>query len=155
MKFTTPCFVRVDDMKERRKLLIWLHETGYDLYQSARSLNYPILCANMVDDENGNIYGEYAEELTGISRDVAIDCGSNIELFKALAAMMEGPEITEQYMYATADLFTAKSLSNALLKKMKCVVKKGQLIKAERLSGLYFDSIRKATAEEIIEHFKK
>lgn len=87
MKFTTPCFVCVEDAEKRKELLGWLQGIGYDLYQSAKNMNYPILCANMVDDESGSVYGEYEEELTGIIRDAAIDCGADIELFKALAAI--------------------------------------------------------------------
>jgi hypothetical protein len=138
MKFTTPCFVRVDDVGERRKLLILLHGIGYDLYQSARSLNYPMLCCNMVDDEPGTVYGEYAEELTDICMDTAIDCGSNIELFKALAAMNDDND----YM----QLFVNKRNGYRWV-----------LCNMQRL----FDAVakecdwRKATADEIVEHFKK
>lgn len=138
MKFTTPCFVRVEDAEKRDELLDWLQDIGYDLYQSARSLNYPILCCNMIDDEPGNVYGEYAEELTGLCGIFAYDCGENIELFKALAAMND-----ENYYM---QLFINKS------NRYRWV-----LCNTQRL----FDAVakecdwRKATAEEIIEHFKK
>lgn len=147
-KFTTPCFVRVEDEKTRNELLVWLKQIGYD--------SCDFLWGNCIK------YIRCWTTPKGISKAVGypckrvkitdIDCNTNIDLFKALAAMLDGPEITEQYMIATGDLYTAKSLIQAF-QSPKLVAKKGQLIKAERLSGLYFDHLRKATAIEIIEHF--
>ena len=136
MKFTTPCFVRVEDAEKREELLDWLQYIGYDLYQSARSFNYPILCCNMIDDEPGNVYGEYAEELTGLCGIFAYDCGENIELFKALAAMND-ENYNEQYFVTE------------LAGSSYCVHK-------NRNTNLAYSlTCRKATAAEIIGHFKR
>jgi hypothetical protein len=142
MKFTTPCFVRVEDAEKRDELLDWLQDIGYDLYQSARSLNYPILCCNMIDDEPGNVYGEYAEELTGLCGIFAYDCGENIELFKALAAMNDEND-REQWFTDTADDFCLCSSDRWSDEWQKENFEK------------YYCYWRKATAEEIIGHFKR
>lgn len=144
MKFTTPCFVRVDDAKKRRRLLIWLQEIGYDLYQSARSLNYPILCCNMIDDEPGNVYGEYAEELTGLCGIFAYDCGENVELFKALAAMNDENDREQWFIAEEAKAWVNQGLYAPIGSFEKCLL--------EHRVGI---PARKATVEEIIEHFKK
>lgn len=150
MKFTTPCFVRVEDAEKRDELLDWLQDIGYDLYQSARSLNYPILCCNMIDDEPGNVYGEYAEELTGLCGIFAYDCGENIELFKALAAMNDEND-REQW-------FISDTYAN-----IGCVM--WHLCDEKKFKHYYVEwedgetdirsNFRKATAAEIIGHFKK
>lgn len=103
MKFKTPCFVRVEDAEDRKRLLTWLQDIGYSLYQSARELSYPIVCCNMIDDdEPGNVYGEYEEELVDASH--ACDCGTNIELFKALAAMNDENDQDQWFVHETATL---------------------------------------------------
>lgn len=150
MKFTTPCYVRVDDAKKRRRLLIWLQEIGYDLYQSARSLNYPILCCNMIDDEPGNVYGEYAEELTGLCGIFAYDCGDNIELFKALVAMNDENDMQQLFICDTyADI--------GCVMWHLCENKKFKHYYVEWEDGEtdIRNEFRKATVEEIIKHFKK
>lgn len=150
MKFTTPCFVRVEDAEKRDELLDWLQDIGYDLYQSARSLNYPILCCNMIDDEPGNVYGEYAEELTGLCGIFAYDCGENIELFKALAAMNDENDREQWFI-------------NDAYANIGCEM--WHLCEESKFKHYYVDwedgetdirsQFRKATVEEIVEHFKK
>lgn len=143
MKFTTPCFVRVEDAEKRDELLVWLQDIGYDIYQSARSLNYPILCCNMIDDEPGNVYGEYAEELTGLCGIFAYDCGENIELFKVLAAMNDENDLNQWYVCDVP---------------YWCDLRQGDwVIKRDTMDHTtFFPSVfHKATVEEIIEHFKE
>lgn len=62
MAFLTPCFVRVEDAAEREKLIEWL------LYIGHKSV----------------IANDF--EVTTIG-DGHIECGTSVELFKALAAM--------------------------------------------------------------------
>lgn len=74
MKPTTLCFVRVKDTGERHKLTIWLKGIGY----TDKNISY-------------ERHGKYTDILIGNFwvKDTfnAIDCGTNIKLFKALAAM--------------------------------------------------------------------
>ncbi len=143
MKFKTPCFVRVEDAEERKRLLTWLQDIGYSLYQSARELSYPIVCCNMIDDEPGNVYGEYEEELVEASH--ACDCGTDIELFKALAAMNDEND-REQWFVC---------IKQPAIWRF-CLPKEGDMVPHNTANAQFIDceNFRKATAEEIVEHFK-
>ena len=81
MTFTTPCFVRVDNTEERCSLINWCF-----------SLKYPQIhfydCIVIV----GITQTQWdALEVENMSATLAswgmVDCGTNVELFKALAAM--------------------------------------------------------------------
>ena len=74
MKFTTPCFVRVEDADERQKLLQWCMYLGY-------------LCPEIPQEERLGELVICDGVCVGIVQTVYEDCGTNIELFKALAAM--------------------------------------------------------------------
>ena len=95
------------------------------------------------------VYGEAVHEIIKSDYD-AIDCGENTELFKALAAMMDGPECTEQYLMPTANLYILKR------GKIKQLAAKGELLHNDVIvkCGGVFSSLRKAAAEEIVEYFK-
>ena len=82
MKFTTPCFVRVEDADERQKLLQWCMYLGYlcpEIPQEER-LGGLVIC-------DGVCVGIVHNSATFSIETVYEDCGTNIELFKALAAM--------------------------------------------------------------------
>jgi hypothetical protein len=75
-------------------------------------------------------------ELILLMIDNTIDCGENVELFKALAAMNDG---NDHYQWFVG------TLNPELL----------ELNNSMDDNGLFVESFfRKATAEEIIEHFK-
>ena len=95
------------------------------------------------------VYGEAVHEIIKSDYD-AIDCGENTELFNALAAMTDGPECTEQYLMPTANLYILKR------GKIKQLAAKGELLHNDVIvkCGGVFSSLRKATAEEIVEYFK-
>lgn len=134
MKFTTSCFVRVEDVNKRNELIRW--------------------CENIIGRDGGHtvgadwITGEYVlcmgdityccryAELAFLTNDDTIDCGENIELFRSLAAMNDG---NDHYQWFVA---TLKPELLALNNSMD-----DNRLFAEPL-------FRKATAEEIIEHFK-
>lgn len=165
MKFTTPCFVRVEDAEKRDELLDWLQDIGYDLYQSARSLNYPILCCNMIDDEPGNVYGEYAEELTGLCGIFAYDCGENIELFKALAAMNDENDLNQWFIAHVVirfdrlkDMVQTETGERFIMAGdwFKVLIPRANNIRAKWMAARCPNQLsHKATKEEIIEHFKE
>lgn len=138
MTFTTPCFVRVENPEKRKELIEWLEGIGYT--------HFPFIHDSclIATDSDGRIW------LTDANRDGAYDCQTDTDLFKALAAMMDGPESTEQYLMATANLYILKR------GKVKQLAAKGELLHNDVIvkCGGVFSSLRKATAEEIVEYFK-
>mgnify|MGYP001116404397 FL=1 len=76
-KFTTPCFVRVEDAEERGKLAEWLKGLGYILFKCDGPVIY------CIDD----YFQAVATSHPSYQNKKGIGCGYNIELFKALAAM--------------------------------------------------------------------
>ena len=144
MTFTTPCFVRVENPEKRKELIEWLEGIGYKLEYLRNDGVIVLTSENRV-----YVYGEAVHEIIKSDYD-AIDCGENTELFKALAAMTDGPECTEQYLMATANLYILKR------GKVKQLAAKGELLHSDVIvkCGGVFSSLRKATAEEIVEYFK-
>ena len=147
MTFTTPCFVRVENPEKRKELIEWLEGIGYKFLMWGLESN-----VLYVDVTSGCLLCAFESPVTQsemVSKGY-IDCGDNIELFKALAAMMDGPESTEQYLMATANLYVLKR------GKVKQLAAKGELLHSDVIvkCGGVFSSLRKATAEEIVEYFK-
>lgn len=132
MKFTTPCFVRVEDAKKRTDLFKWLFDRGY-------AGRYQINMANsiiVVGLEDGCVDVAHCNTSDGLAAYGLIDCGENIELFKALAAMNDEND-NEQYFVTE------------LAGSSYCVHK-------NRNTNLDYSLVcRKATVEEIIEHFNE
>lgn len=83
MKFKTPCFVRVEDAEKRDELIDWCAMIGYDTHPWSFRMHREV-CYVFADGDFAGRSGEYA---IGSLTANAIDCGSNIRLFKALAAM--------------------------------------------------------------------
>lgn len=152
MKFTTPCFVRVEDMDKRKELTEWLKGIGYHVCSCSLFDGWNTLHCRGIDrlkiayeahgicdydEETRYSIGQFKAE-NAENRNPSYDCGENIELFKALAAMND----ENDYM----QLFINKS------NRYRWV-----FCNAQRL----FDAVakecdwRKATAAEIVEHFKK
>lgn len=144
MTFTTPCFVRVENPEKRKELIDWLEGIGYRLEYLRHDGVIVLTSENRV-----YVYGEAVHEIIKSDYDT-IDCGENTELFNALAAMTDGPECTEQYLMPTANLYILKR------GKIKQLAAKGELLHNDVIvkCGGVFSSLRKATAEEIVEYFK-
>lgn len=133
MTFTTPCFVRVEDAAKREKLIEWCN----NVIGRSGDIDYTdgdvILCIR--DTTYCCIYQE-AEFVAPAS---AIDCGTSVELFKALAAMND--ENDREQWFVVDDGFEEEMVCSK--------------------SDIDYDYIlscydhRKATAEEIVEYFKK
>lgn len=164
MTFTTPCFVRVENPEKRKELIEWLERIGYHvcsccLFDGWNTLHcrgidrlkiaYEVHGICDYDEETRYSIDQFKAE-NADSKYPAVDCGENIELFKALAAMMDGPECTEQYLMATANLYVLKR------GKIKQLAAKGELLHSDVIvkCGGVFSSLRKATVEEIVEYFK-
>ena len=101
MKFTTPCFVRVEDAEKRKELTEWLEGIGYYvcsccLFGGCNTLHccgidrlkiaYEVHGICDYDEETRYSIDQFKAENVAKGHP-AIDCGENIELFKALAAM--------------------------------------------------------------------
>ena len=132
MTFTTPCFVRVENPEKRKELIEWLEGIGYRILFSARH--------SLIESELRYISAHkqgYVMADSRLSCDEwieSIDCGKNIELFKALAAM-NYENYREQWFMEEGRMF-------------KCT--------SDKINGYSYNwpTTRKATVEEIIEYFK-
>lgn len=128
MKFITPCFVRVEEAFTRDVLIAWCANIGYETNTCRLP---PLVCYVFTD---GDFAGRCGEKALGSLPTNSIDCGTDIELFKALAAMNDEND-REQWFIEEGRMF-------------KCMNEK---LKNYSYHALY---TRKATAEEMIEHFK-
>lgn len=136
MKFTTPCFVRVEDAEKRKELAVWLSSIGRYVSPAVTSSDYHkdwVIVTEPYDPDLDGYVGIWAKTPKSPA---FIDCGENIELFKALAAMND-ENYNEQYFVTE------------LAGSSYCVHK-------NRNTNLAYSlTCRKATVEEIIEHFKE
>ena len=138
MKFTTPCFVRVEDAEKRDELLVWLKCIGYGSCDFLWGNCIKIIRCWTTPKGVGKAVGYPCKQV----RKTDIDCGENIELFKALAAMNDEND-REQWFTDTADDFCLCSSDRWSDEWQKENFEK------------YYCYWRKATAEEIIGHFKR
>lgn len=136
MKFTTPCFVRVEDAEKRKELAVWLSSIGRYVSPAVTSSDYHkdwVIVTEPYDPDLDGYVGIWAKTPKSPA---FIDCGENIELFKALAAMND-ENYNEQYFVTE------------LAGSSYCVHK-------NRNTNLAYSlTCRKATVAEIIEYFKK
>lgn len=88
MKFTTSCFVRVEDVDKRKKLVEWLEgQIGYrycvGCYNARSAIDSPLIPYVLVSTRAETGFVQCFVQRP----DEGIDCGTDVELFKALAAM--------------------------------------------------------------------
>ena len=130
--FTTPCFIRKNTPELRKKL----EELGYENRGKVRYYGEPIYIYCEMD-----IFYTSPCKLK-IPDNYIIDCGTNEELFIALASMSDNEHGLCDYYIVTDDC--------------NLVYEKGSIHRALPLSSVIHPSCyRKATVEELIEHFKK
>lgn len=134
MTFTTPCFVRVENPEKRKELIEWLEGIGYKFLM--RGLESNVL---YVDVTSGCLLCAFESPVTQsemVSKGY-IDCGDNIELFKALAAMND--ENDREQWFTDGYHFEL------------CPTNKADMVAWHMM---YRTKPRKATAEDIVEYFK-
>lgn len=139
MKFTTPCFVRVKDAEKRKELAVWLSSIGRYVSPAVTSSDYHkdwVIVTEPYDPDLDGYVGIWAK---APKSPAFIDCGEDIDLFKALAAMNDEND-REQWFIDELGHFE------------KCRVKEANIV---GWIMLYGKTPRKASVEEIIEHFKK
>ena len=136
MSFTTPCFVRIEDPEKRNNLREWAKNIGYNFVdvagiESDYSDPQPYIevfphSFRSTTPQGNSFY---------VASRKAIDCGYNIELFKALAAMNDKND-REQWFTDGRDWRICKTpiVTKAVVPSY----------------ALY----HKATAQEIVEYFK-
>lgn len=148
MKFTTPCFVRVEDVEKRKKLVEWLEgQIGYrycvGCFNARSAIDSPLIPYVLVSTraETGWV------ECFAQRPDEGIDCSTNIDLFKALAAMNDENAYMQYFVYRNKG-YLSKILGGWWL----CTEQRWIDWAKPRYSNLKVFA-RKATSEEIIEHF--
>ena len=149
MKFKTPCFVRVEDAEKRKELIEWLAQIGYRLKGPILNDNLDCIVtgADAALSTNMERFDFWITSVPYVSR---IDCGTNVELFKALAAMND----ENDYMQWFTDgsewwLSEYNDFDGCLTAAAECEAGNvGYLTFCEEYD------IHKATDEEIVDHFK-
>lgn len=153
MAFITPCFVRVEDAAERKKLIEWLDEIGYHVCSCCKYDGWNTLDCGPVDrgdvtfevhgvpdnDEKSGYNVELFKYENSHKEHPAYDCGDNIDCFRALAAMND--ENDREQWFVVDDGF-----------QEEMVCSKSDVDYDYILSS--YDH-RKATADEIVKYFKK
>lgn len=137
MKSSTPCFVLVKGKGKRTELIAWLENVGYNC-DTARddSEHYGMIESVFIVVNGGHCRIQH-------NRPMLIeeyDCGTDVELFKALAAMNDENDRDQWFMChrgSGEDFYS------------------GHLFHCDEVYCLCTEiEQRTATAEEIIEHFK-
>lgn len=153
-KFTTPCFIRKNTVELRKKL----EELGYKIINSGGTTldahNFDGRGHHKHIDEGTAIitsYGRYygvvyvVDDVTTKGR---IDCGTNEDLFLALAALRDDADKRQWFIYDTMDCIFEDMRVIDWFKCDENDIKDMMFYDAE------FLNCHKATAEEIIEYFK-
>ena len=143
MTFTTPCFVRVENPEKRKELIEWLEGIGYKFLM--RGLESNVL---YVDVTSGCLLCAFESPVTQsemVSKGY-IDCGDNIELFKALAAMNDENDRKQWYAYTE---YPTNDGKNGVRKFVF-----NEPVRFDSFVDVPSGYYRKATAEEIVEYFK-
>lgn len=139
MKYLCSCMVLVENERQQIELGNWMINIGWRVLFRKDGPCFLVAEANQGQAQWINLEGQQTREV--FARDF-IDCGTNIELFKALAAMNDEND-REQWFTDTADDFDVCSSDRWSDEWQKENFEK------------YYCYWRKATAEEIIEHFNK
>lgn len=146
MGFTTPCFIRKNTPELRKKL----EELGYEILNSGDTTldahNYDGKGSHKSIEEGkaiitsyGNLYG-VVYDVDTVTKKGRIDCGTNEELFLAIAALRDD---TDKYQW-----FTDGN------KWILCFEIEFSTCWVYNDIDVNLDAIHKATVNELIEHFK-
>lgn len=143
-KFTTPCFIRKNTAELRKKL----EELGYKLNNGKAWGRF--LVTFRIEETNKWKYVASPEwDLqNNPDIDVSIDCGTNEDLFLALAALSEDNDYMQWFTDGT-DFILCDRYDWVDMYSVLC---SGLSNAKDRVKEL--DKFQKATAEELIEHFK-
>ena len=145
MAFTQSCFIRKNTPELRKKL----EELGYDYY-TPNGIKSDNIVASF-----GFIFDICSIDTIKLAFNNCIDCGDNEELFLALAALRYDTDINQIYLWNERHLVKCIRDYSCTLNIEATPYYMCQLIDN---SDIKFEipckELRKATVEEIIEHFK-
>lgn len=160
IKFTVPCFVRVDNAEERKKLLDWCEDIGYRVCSCASFDGWNTITCSMVE-RNGILFPEVhgipdKDPDTGYSIEQfkmdngqkpfpEIDCGGDVLMFKAIAALNDKND-REQWIIDRRGGWLLCGFNSV----EEFVVNAGCGV-----WPMWVHDFRKATVEEVIDHFQK
>ena len=140
--FTQPCFIRKNTPELRKKL----EELGYHTYHIEDYEDAPSNWCT-VSEVEACYAGIWCNEPKGESAKKRIDCGTNEELFLAIAALRNDTDINQWFVM---EVKVYQDLSQGDWFKATDV--NGQYHIGTKIDPLY---CHKATVEELIEHFKE
>uniref|UniRef100_UPI003FF068D7 hypothetical protein n=1 Tax=Phocaeicola vulgatus TaxID=821 RepID=UPI003FF068D7 len=146
MGFTTPCFIRKNTQELRRGL----EELGYEILNSGNTTldahNYDGNGSHKSIEEGraiitsyGNLYG-VIYDIDTVTKKGRIDCGTNEELFLAIAALRDDTD--KNQWFTDGD------------KWILCPEIKFSTYWVYNDIDVNIDTVHKATVDELIEHFK-
>lgn len=134
-KFSTPCFVKCEDEETIRDLMEFCSQLGYrvsNVKSYIKMCKYVFVDGEKVSSSNNSNYLK--------NRIKAIDCGSNIELFKDLASMQS--DIYEgQWFYWDNEEDEGEKMI--------------KYIDDEHWQNWWWYEVRRATAGDIIDYHKR
>lgn len=140
--FIQPCFIRKNTPELRKKL----EEFGYN--------RYPRWMADWDDDDSRYkylatdvLYYTYPQEPSKPKKGEHINCGTNEELFLAIAALRDDSDINQWFVMDVEEYVNINQGDWFIATDRN----KGKHI-GTQINPMY---CHKATVEEIIEHFKK
>ena len=142
--FTTPCFIRKNTPELRKKLEELGYEPSYrisiypDVYQNIAACNF---FGNRYYGVSGKEVSQPGNIEDAIKNRGMIDCGTNEELFLALAALRDDSDKWQLFVFDGIDV-------------PDYFLQKGDMWICS-LDKHLVENCHKATVEEIIEHFKE
>lgn len=137
MGFTTPCFIRknTDNIRNRLKELGYYCNPYLGWYNLCTCI-FGIISVYSLDDDDINALKE---------RDVLVDCGTNEELFLAIAALRDDTDNNQLFTNGKGDWGIYRDGSDGCLSGMDFY---------GMPNDFKIDNYHKATVDELIEHFK-
>lgn len=157
MAFLTPCFVRVEDAAERKKLIRWLKEIGHNVCDCCLFDGWnTIHCNPLLHDSTFDVHGvpdydaEYGYNIELFKHENSLkdcpsyDAGTNVDLFRYLAAMNDENDREQWFVMKTDSPDQNGRVYDCFF-----------FNEAVSKINSYIFYVRKATADEIVEYFKK
>lgn len=152
MAFIQPCFIRKNSPELRKKLEELGYKPSYPIFQYPEVFKHIAACNFFgskyygVSDDEVSHHGEIKD---AIKNRGLIDCGTNEDLFLALAAMRDDSDINQWFIYNTINNTVGK------FETIEWVLCKDNNVCDYLNWDNCYNYCQKATVEELIEHFNK